>query len=458
MSNIQRSHLQRYCISIVSVLLALLLGLTLGRYLKVEISPLFFASVVFSSWYGGLAPGLVATVLAILVKNYFFITPFNSIAVSQGNDLLNLIVFASVAVLISSLNLQVLTAREVSEAKLGKLKVNYRQLLETAYEGIWIFDSEGKTEYVSPQLAQILGYSVERIGEFSIFNFLEPQARLEIEQWLEQQQKYNHQTKQQFDLRLQRRDGASLWVIVSLSSILDKHRRFSGAVAMLTDITEHKHEQAEPDLERQRLRAILDILPMGVVISDAKGQLLEINPGVKAIWGEDAPLLDNTSQYHQYKGWWPDTGQPLTAAEWTLARTLATGEAIIGEEIDIATFDGKRKTILNSAVPIYDATGAIVNAVTVNVDITERKRVEAALRQSEALAKARAEELETIMETVPAAVWIAHDPLCHSMSVNRAAYDMMRVPPGSVMTATPASGGYPFPFKIQKKWSRYSSE
>ncbi|MBD2252924.1 PAS domain S-box protein [Nostoc parmelioides] len=457
MSNIQRSHLQRYCISILSVVLALLLGLTLGRYFKVEISPLFFASVVFSSWYGGLAPGLVATVLSILLKNYFFIAPFNSLFVNQGSDLLNLIVFGSVAVLISSLNSQVRAARQMSEAKLAKLKVNYHHLLETAHEGIWIFDSEGKTEYVNPQLAQMLGYSVEQISDRSIFNFLEPQAQLEIEQWLEQQQKYHHQTQQKFDLRLQHHDGASLWVIVSLSSILDKHRRFSGAIAMLTDITERKQAeetlaqgQAKRDLERQRLRAILDILPMGVVISDAKGQLLEINPGAKAIWGEDAPLLDNTSQYHQYKGWWPDTGKPLTAEEWTLARTLATGEAIIGEEIDIETFDGKRKTILNSAVPICDAKGTIVNAVTVNVDITERKRVEAAFRQSEALAKARAEELETIMETVPAAVWIAHDPHCHSMSVNRAAYDMMRVPPGSVMTATPASGGYPFPFKIQK--------
>ncbi|MBD2344867.1 hybrid sensor histidine kinase/response regulator [Anabaena subtropica] len=465
MLNIQRSHLQRSCISIVSVLLALLLGLLLERGLKVEISPLFFASVVFSSWYGGLAPGLFAAFLAILVKNYFFVVPFYSLGLSQWSDILNLIVFASVALLISSLNSQIRAARQVSEAKLAKLRVSHHQLLETAHEGIWIFDHEGKTEYVNPQLAKMLGYSIEQIGDRSIFDFIAPQQRLEIEQWLKQQQRHHQQTKQQFDLCLQRHDGSPLWVIISLSSILDQHSQFSDVMgytppdvmAMLTDITERKQseetlaqEQAKRDLEGQRLRAILDILPMGVLIADAKGKLLEINPGVKAIWGEEAPLLDNTSQYHEYKGWWADTGKPLAAKEWTLARTLATGEAIIGEEIDIETFDGQRKTILNFAIPICDETGAILNVVVVNVDITERKRVEAALRQSEALAKARAEELETIMETVPAAVWIAHDPQCHFMTVNKTAYEMMRMSPGSPMTATPASGEYPFPFKIQK--------
>jgi len=46
------------------------------------------------------------------------------------------------------------------------------------------------------------------------------------------------------------------------------------------------------------------------------------------------------------------------------------------------------------------------------MDITELKRTEAALRESEATASDRAEELKTFMETVPAAVWIAHDPQC----------------------------------------------
>ncbi|MBD2503014.1 hybrid sensor histidine kinase/response regulator [Anabaena azotica] len=454
MTYIQRSHLKCYSISIVSVLLALLLGIILEGSLKLEISPLLLACEIFSSWYGGLAPGIVATVLAIIVKDYFLIEPFNSLVVSQGNEVINLIVLCLLGLLFSLLNSQRLTVKQISEAKLAKLKVSYQHLLETAHEGIWIFDKQGKTEYVNPRLAQMLNYSIEQMGDRSIFDFIEPQPRQVIQQWLEQP--HHQPTKQQWELRLQRQDQAPLWVIVSISYLVDQDHQFSTVLAVLTDITQRQQAQEiapgqpKTDIERQRLQAILDILPVGVLISDPQGQLLEINPAVKAIWGEDAPLLDNINQYHEYKGWWADTGKPLASQDWTLARTLATGKAIIGEEIDIETFDGERKTILNSAIPIKDETGAIINAIAVNIDISHRKQVEAALRQSETIAKARAEELETIMETVPAAVWIAHDPQCHSMSVNRAAYEMMRMPPGSIMTATPASGEYPFLFKIQK--------
>ncbi|AFY45908.1 PAS domain S-box protein [Nostoc sp. PCC 7107] len=457
MSKIQRSYLQRYYVSVLSVLIALLLGLMLDSLLKLEVSPLFFAAVVLSSWYGGLAPGLLATVLAVLVNNYFFIPPIYSLIPDTWTDALQLIVFSLISLLISSLNSELHIAKQKSEAKLAKLTVSYRSLLETAYEGIWIFDQDGQTEYVNSQLAQMLGYSAEQMRDRTIFDFMEHETQIEIQQWLEQNQQHHQESKQQLEVGLRRQDAAELWVIVSLSSILNEQGKFAGMVAMLTDITERKHsetilaeEQANRDRESQLLRAMLDILPVGVVISDAKGKFIEINPAIKAIWGENAPFLDNTSQYHEYKGWRADTGQPIAAEEWTLARVLATGETIIGEEIDIESFDGQRKTILNSVVPIRDETGVIIHAVAVNVDITERKQAEEKLRQSEALAKARAEELETIMETVPAAVWIAHDPQCNQMTVNRSAYKLMRLQPGSIMTATPVSGDYTFPFKIQK--------
>jgi PAS domain S-box-containing protein len=243
-------------------------------------------------------------------------------------------------------------------------------------------------------------------------------------------------------------------VALFISWLTSKRKQDSASVVDLTDRQQSgkvlAEEQANHELERQRLRAILDILPVGVFISDSKGQLLENNSAARAIWGDSAPLVDEVNQYKNYQGWWANTGKPLAARDWALARTLATGEAVIGEEVDIETFDGQRKTILNSSVAIRDKTGTIVNAVAVNVDITDRKQAEATLRKSEAIAKARAEELEIFMETVPAAVWIARDPQCHHMTANRSAYELIRVPPGSVMTATPPDGKYTFPCKIQK--------
>lgn len=80
-------------------------------------------------------------------------------------------------------------------------------------------------------------------------------------------------------------------------------------------------------------------------------------------------------------------------------------------------------------------------------NVTDRKQSEQALRESEANARTRAEELAALMEITPAAIWIADDPQCHQMTANRTAYKLMRTAPGSVTTATPADGSYPLPFK-----------
>ncbi|HEY9603984.1 MAG TPA: ATP-binding protein, partial [Allocoleopsis sp.] len=139
--------------------------------------------------------------------------------------------------------------------------------------------------------------------------------------------------------------------------------------------------KAISDLERKRLSTVLELLPVGVFISDGQGEILHKNSMASRIWGEDAPLLKEMADYRQYQGWWADTGRPIASHEWALARALTNGESLIEEEIEIQAFDGSRKTILNSAVPIRDETGAIASGVVVNVDITQRKQAEEALRR-----------------------------------------------------------------------------
>jgi signal transduction histidine kinase len=66
-------------------------------------SPLSFAAVLVSAWYGGLGPGLVATGLTVIMKAYFFAAPTNSFRVESGLHLAQLALFAAVAFLVSSL-------------------------------------------------------------------------------------------------------------------------------------------------------------------------------------------------------------------------------------------------------------------------------------------------------------------------------------------------------------------
>jgi signal transduction histidine kinase len=83
-----------------------------------------------------------------------------------------------------------------------------------------------------------------------------------------------------------------------------------------------------------------------------------------------------------------------------------------------------------------DENGKPIGATVIGYDLTERKQAEQALReavqaaaQSEARERARVAELETLMDVVPAIVWVSHDRDCREMTGNCTTLDLMRMRP-----------------------------
>jgi diguanylate cyclase (GGDEF)-like protein len=111
---------------------------------------------------------------------------------------------------------------------------------------------------------------------------------------------------------------------------------------------------------------------------DDGGKILYGNPAGQRIWG--GARYVGLDQFAEYKGWWVGSGKRIAAEEWAAARAIRTGDISVNEEVEIECFDGSRKVILNSALPIPDANGGVAGAIMVNHDITERKRVEDELR------------------------------------------------------------------------------
>ncbi len=159
-------------------------------------------------------------------------------------------------------------------------------------------------------------------------------------------------------------------------------------------------ESSARELERQHLRAVLEILPVGVIIADRTGALQEINPEGRRIWAY-SPALDNPLQHREYHGWWCGSGERLEAEDWALYRALHKGETSLGEEVQIEAFNGERRTILNSAVPLRDETGEIIGGVAVNVDISRQKAMEAEIRRNAALIDRQRMVLQRVAEGAP---------------------------------------------------------
>ena len=140
-------------------------------------------------------------------------------------------------------------------------------------------------------------------------------------------------------------------------------------------------------------RQVLNTVPIGVWILDANGKILEGNPASLKIWG--GAKYVGPEQYGEYKGWWLDTRKPVAPEEWGAARAIQRGETSLEEEIEIECFDGTRKIILHSAIPLRNDRGEITGAVIVNTDITQPKRAEEEKRNLERQVQ-RAQKLESL--------------------------------------------------------------
>ena len=81
-----------------------------------------------------------------------------------------------------------------------------------------------------------------------------------------------------------------------------------------------------------------------------------------------------------------------------------------------------------SVSPLHNSEGKLTGCIHVARDINERKLAEEALLHSEKCERARSDELAVLLDAVPAAVWITHDPQALQITGNRLSYEWLRLP------------------------------
>jgi two-component system, OmpR family, phosphate regulon sensor histidine kinase PhoR len=147
------------------------------------------------------------------------------------------------------------------------------------------------------------------------------------------------------------------------------------------------------------LEAVLDQLPIGVVVADTSGRIARANQRARELLGGD--LVDGLVEELAAERGVDSAGKPLGPSASPLGRALFAGELVTDEVVDVLPPDGVRRTISATTRRIHDADGRLVGAIAIVEDVSARGRQEQAEREFIANA---AHELRTPLAAIASAI------------------------------------------------------
>ncbi|MFN2975813.1 two-component system sensor histidine kinase NtrB [Terriglobus aquaticus] len=179
-------------------------------------------------------------------------------------------------------------------------------------------------------------------------------------------------------------EGEIRWIRAIGRTAYDSNGRAIRFDGVTQDVTELKVAQQALDAERQRLTAVFQNVPIGLVFAEADGRVISGNPQAERTF-RFAP--ETSEQPRPHEGWnlFDAEGQRVPGSELPLCRALEDGGTHRAEYLACAE-DGTLKWVELTGAPIFDVEGNISGGIVASVDIDARKRAEQALLRSEKLA------------------------------------------------------------------------
>jgi PAS domain S-box-containing protein len=150
------------------------------------------------------------------------------------------------------------TINELKQAQesLRKSEQKYRLIIDTANEGFWELDSNGRTISINARVAQMLGYEREELIKQPYEAFIFPE---DLSDHYLRLQKRRQGISEHYERRFRRKDGKVLWTIASGTPMMDSENRYMGSFALFTDITERKEaEQAVKKLNEELEQRVVE--------------------------------------------------------------------------------------------------------------------------------------------------------------------------------------------------------
>lgn len=165
------------------------------------------------------------------------------------------------------------TEQRRAEQALKESERKYRTIVDTANDGVWAVDADGRTTYVNRRTAEILGYRPDEMLGRTTFEFVDRRLHPEV---LDARKRRRAGATERFDFELKRKDGSAVWVAMSASPVYDESGAYAGSIAMFSDITARRRAEQALRESEARVRALLDANPDMIVCTNREGVYLEV--------------------------------------------------------------------------------------------------------------------------------------------------------------------------------------
>lgn len=271
-------------------------------------------------------------------------------------------------------------------------------IFEAKADGIAAFDLQGRFVRANKALRQMLGIDTdadyisrplsERAQRLKLFDEQgQPIPETQWPQW----RVLRGETlagANAMDMRLQTLDDREVWISATGAPIQGPDGQITGVVLVTREVTARRALERQAAEHASQLQAVFDAMTDSVFVLDANGRMTRINAAAQRLFGRE-PGVGFSADTAEGRAQWLDLrdadGRPLPK-EQLPTRRLLLGEVLTGDNamtLRVRVRDGRTGAISLTGGPLRDADGRITGAVGVVRDITELKRTEEALRQSE---------------------------------------------------------------------------
>ncbi len=259
--------------------------------------------------------------------------------------------------------------RKQNEKYLRESEEKYRNLAENVHDGIYIYDGSSHFLFVNHRAAEISGYTEEELLSMNILDIVHPDDRPFISDIIAK--RFGGCTAAEtYEVRIIRKDGIIRVLEISVSCI--SYRGQFATLGAARDITERKRAEETLQNREATLETLLNAPHDTIALLDRQGIILGINTeGARRLGGSPAEITGRCA----YDLLPPDVAATRRIA---IAGVFTTGTS--------AVFDDERsgRFFHNEVYPIYNPDHTAVERIAIFArDVTEQRRVEAALRMSE---------------------------------------------------------------------------